>query len=73
MTGCYANCDGSTTPPVLNVDDFVCFISEFAEAQSLPHEAQMSHYANCDGSTTAPVLNIDDFMCFIAEFAGGCP
>ena len=27
---CYANCDGSTTPPVLNVLDFNCFINRFA-------------------------------------------
>jgi len=27
---CYANCDGSTTPPVLNVSDFICFQSQFA-------------------------------------------
>jgi hypothetical protein len=25
-----ANCDGSTSPPTLNVNDFVCFMSEFA-------------------------------------------
>jgi hypothetical protein len=28
---CYPNCDGSTTQPVLNVEDFLCFISAFAE------------------------------------------
>ena len=27
---CYANCDGSTTPPVLNVLDFTCFLNKFA-------------------------------------------
>jgi hypothetical protein len=26
----YANCDGSTSAPILNVDDFTCFINEFA-------------------------------------------
>jgi hypothetical protein len=26
----YANCDLSTTPPVLNVADFSCYISRFA-------------------------------------------
>lgn len=72
-TSCYANCDGSTTQPVLNVDDFTCFINEFAAAQSLPHHEQVSHYANCDGSTSAPVLNVDDFTCFINAFAAGCP
>ena len=27
---CYANCDNSTTPPVLNVLDFSCFLNKFA-------------------------------------------
>ena len=26
----YANCDGSTTPPVLNINDFTCFQTRFA-------------------------------------------
>ncbi|MFN0134371.1 MAG: GC-type dockerin domain-anchored protein, partial [Phycisphaerales bacterium] len=26
----YANCDASTTPPILNVNDFVCFLNRFA-------------------------------------------
>jgi hypothetical protein len=70
---CYANCDGSTTEPVLNVDDFTCFINEYASAQTLPHEQQVTAYANCDGSTIAPALNVDDFTCFINAFAQGCP
>jgi hypothetical protein len=69
---CIANCDGSTTEPILNVDDFTCFINEFAAAQGLTHEEQMASYANCDGSTLAPVLNVDDFTCFINLFAAGC-
>jgi trimeric autotransporter adhesin len=72
-SGCYANCDGSTTPPVLNVDDFTCFINEYAQAQFLPHAQQLTHYANCDQSTIAPVLNVDDFTCFINQYAAGCP
>jgi hypothetical protein len=71
--GCYANCDGSTTPPILNVEDFSCFINEFAAAQGLPSGQQVTHYANCDESTTAPVLNVEDFSCFINKFAQGCP
>jgi V8-like Glu-specific endopeptidase len=70
---CYANCDNSTASPILNVDDFTCFINSFAEAQGLPHAQQLNHYANCDGSTAAPVLNVDDFTCFINAFALGCP
>jgi hypothetical protein len=61
---CYANCDGSTTPPVLNVNDFTCFLNLYAAGDSR---------ANCDGSTTAPVLNVNDFTCFLNRYAAGCP
>jgi hypothetical protein len=27
---CYANCDGSTAAPILNVNDFICFQAQFA-------------------------------------------
>jgi uncharacterized membrane protein len=60
---CYANCDGSTTAPTLNVLDFVCFLNKFAAGDT---------YANCDGSTTPPVLNVLDFSCFLNAFAAGC-
>jgi hypothetical protein len=60
---CYANCDGSTVAPVLNVDDFLCFINSFATGDP---------YANCDCSTVEPALNVDDFLCFINRFAAGC-
>jgi hypothetical protein len=72
-SSCYANCDASTTAPILNIDDFICFIAQFADATALSHEQQLTHYANCDNSTTPPVLNVDDFICFIAAFAQGCP
>jgi hypothetical protein len=61
---CYANCDGSTIPPVLNVGDFTCFLQKYAAADP---------YANCDGSTTPPVLNVNDFTCFLQKYAVGCP
>jgi hypothetical protein len=61
---CYANCDGSTTPPVLNVQDFTCFLQRYAAGES---------YANCDQSTVAPVLNVLDFTCFLQRYAEGCP
>jgi hypothetical protein len=61
---CYANCDGSTTTPVLNVADFTCFLQRYAAGES---------YANCDGSTTTPVLNVADFTCFLQSYAAGCP
>ncbi|MFN0131948.1 MAG: hypothetical protein ACKVW3_05385 [Phycisphaerales bacterium] len=61
---CYANCDASSVPPVLNVVDFICFQTRFAAQDP---------YANCDASTTPPVLNVADFVCFLNSFAGGCP
>jgi hypothetical protein len=60
---CYANCDGSTLAPVLNVQDFTCFLQQYAAGDA---------YANCDGSTSAPVLNVQDFTCFLQRFAAGC-
>lgn len=61
---CYANCDGSTQPPALNVNDFVCFQMKYAQGDC---------YANCDESSIAPILNINDFVCFLSKFAAGCP
>jgi hypothetical protein len=61
---CDANCDASTTPPLLNVLDFICFLNRFGEG---------SPYANCDGSTAPPVLNVLDLNCFLNRFAAGCP
>jgi hypothetical protein len=61
---CYANCDDSSTVPILNVADFSCFLQRFATGDP---------YANCDGSTTPPALNVADFSCFLQKFAAGCP
>ncbi|MFN0131978.1 MAG: GC-type dockerin domain-anchored protein [Phycisphaerales bacterium] len=60
---CYANCDGSTAAPILNVNDFTCFLNRFAAGDL---------YANCDNSTTPPVLNVNDFVCFLNAFGAGC-
>ena len=60
---CYANCDGSSVAPILNVNDFQCFLNAFAAG---------SPYANCDESTYPPVLNVNDFQCFINRYAVGC-
>jgi probable HAF family extracellular repeat protein len=59
---CYANCDASTAPPILNVNDFTCFLNRFAAGDT---------YANCDASTTPPILNVNDFTCFLNRFAAG--
>lgn len=61
---CYSNCDASTTPPLLNIADFGCFLQKFAASDP---------YANCDSSTVEPTLNIADFTCFLQKFAAGCP
>lgn len=61
---CYANCDASTEPPVLNVNDFLCFQNLFAAGDPR---------ANCDLSTAPPVLNVNDFVCFQQRFVSGCP
>jgi hypothetical protein len=60
---CYANCDHSTTAPVLNVGDFGCFLNKFAAGDSA---------ANCDASTTTPALTVQDFICFLNKFSAGC-
>jgi len=62
-SSCYANCDASTTQPILNVNDFSCFLTKYAAGDS---------YANCDGSTTPPVLNVADFGCFLQAYSAGC-
>ncbi|MFN0132670.1 MAG: GC-type dockerin domain-anchored protein [Phycisphaerales bacterium] len=63
IADCYANCDGSTVMPVLNVNDFTCYTNLFAAGRI---------EANCDESTATPVLNVNDFTCFLNNFAQGC-
>jgi hypothetical protein len=60
---CYANCDGSTVAPVLNVNDYNCFMNRYNNRDP---------WANCDGSTTEPVLNVLDFNCFMTRYSAGC-
>lgn len=60
---CYANCDLSAVAPILNVNDFQCFLNMYAIGDP---------YANCDGSTTPPALNVNDFQCFVNMYAIGC-
>jgi hypothetical protein len=64
LGGCYPNCDQSTSAPILNVQDFTCFLQRYAAGES---------YANCDDSTSPPVLNVQDFTCFLQRYAAGCP
>jgi hypothetical protein len=61
QTALTANCDGSRSP-ILSIDDFVCFQTNFALADPA---------ADCDGSGS---LDINDFICFQTAFAyaSGC-
>ncbi len=68
--GCYANCDGTTTSPILNVNDFACFMNVFAAG--CPEPFPQTCYINCDHSTTFPVLSANDFQCFLNKYAAGC-
>ncbi len=62
-SSCYANCDGSTSNPLLTANDFQCFLNKYASGDS---------YANCDLSTSNPLLTANDFQCFLNSYAGGC-
>jgi subtilisin-like proprotein convertase family protein len=61
---CYANCDGSTAAPVLDINDWICFLGRYLDGDPR---------ANCDGSAASPALNVSDFICFIERYAAGCP
>jgi hypothetical protein len=69
---CYANCDASTTSPVVNTGDFTCFLQQYSNAVVLAEAGQTTHYANCDGSTVFPEVNTADFTCFLQKYAAGC-
>lgn len=60
---CYANCDGSNATPILNVNDFQCFLTKFAAGE---------FFSNCDCSSAPPIFNANDFQCFLNQFAAGC-
>ncbi|MBX3378013.1 MAG: hypothetical protein KF678_13535 [Phycisphaeraceae bacterium] len=57
---CYANCDGSTSPPMLSSNDFICFANAFAANDP---------YADCDG---VGGLTANDYQSFANKFANGC-
>jgi hypothetical protein len=58
---CYPNCDDSTIPPALNVQDFNCFMARFSRGEA---------WADCDASGG---INVLDFNCFLNRFVAGCP
>ena len=65
LESCYADCDPSTGPGVLDIFDFLCFGNHFANNNT--------YACNCDLSTGNNVCDIFDFLCFGNAFAAGCP
>jgi hypothetical protein len=57
---CYANCDRSTTPPLLTANDFICFANAYTANDP---------YADCDG---VGGLTANDYTCFSAKYTLGC-
>lgn len=63
------NCDGSTTPPALNILDFLCFLDRFCfRAYCQPSVPVRNEWADCDDSGAVDVV---DFACFVNAFARG--
>jgi len=62
---CYADCDQSTGPGVLDVFDFLCFQNSFV--------AGNPYACDCDTSTGPGVCDVFDFLCFQNAFVAGCP
>ena len=62
---CYADCDETTGPGVLDIFDFLCFGNRF--------DTLDPYACDCDQSTGPGVCDIFDFICFGDAFAAGCP
>lgn len=61
---CYADCEQSTGPRVLDIFDFLCFGNEFVAGDV--------YACDCDMSTGQGVCDIFDFLCFGNAFSAGC-
>lgn len=61
---CYADCDISTGPGVLDIFDWLCFVDRF--------NAGLPYACDCDESTGPGACDIFDFLCFGNAFAAGC-
>lgn len=61
---CYADCDTSTGPRVLDIFDFLCFGNRFAAGDP--------YACDCDQSTGPGACDIFDFLCFGNAFSAGC-
>ena len=58
---CYADCDTSTGPGVLDIFDYLCFQNSFVNSEP--------YACDCDPD---PACHIFDFLCFQDVFVGGC-
>lgn len=65
FTVCYADCDQSTGPGVLDIFDFLCFQNAYV--------ALDPYACDCDTSTGPGVCDLFDFLCFQNAFTLGCP
>ena len=63
-TSCYADCDESTGPRILDIFDFLCFGNRF--------HAGDPYACDCDTATGPGVCDIFDFLCFGNDFSAGC-
>ncbi len=62
---CYADCDQSTGPGILDIFDFLCFGNAFDSGDP--------YACDCDTSTGPGVCDIFDFLCFGNAISAGCP
>jgi hypothetical protein len=66
-----ANCDGSTTPPTLNVNDFLCFMNAYAAQDPYANYCAIGS----NGCAGGGVGVFSDFQAFLNIYAQavGCP
>ena len=62
---CYADCDQSIGPGVLDIFDFLCFQNSFVNSEP--------YACDCDITTGPLVCDLFDFLCFQDAFVAGCP
>ncbi len=65
VDACYADCDNSTGPGVLDIFDFLCFGNSFDQGNP--------YACDCDTTTGLGVCDVFDFLCFGNAFNAGCP
>ena len=64
LSACYADCDQSTGPGILDLVDYLCFAASFINSTT--------YACDCDTSTGPLVCDLVDFVCFQSAFVSGC-